>query len=205
LLSRAALIVAAGSGSRFGHETPKQYHKLQNQKSILEETISIFDTHPMIDLVAVVVAKEHPYRLNFPHTYGGKTRQESVRNGLRFLKKYNPKHILIHDGVRPFVSKDLISEVLYKLETYQAVDIGQPIIDTIKTYDGSVIPRETLYASQTPQGFHFDMILDLYEKATDHYTDDISLYLAAGGTNLAIAVGDPKNIKITFKEDLKQQ
>lgn len=201
--SRVALIVAAGTGTRFGHQLPKQYHNVQNNKSILEKAILTFKNHPMIDLVAVVIGKDHPYNLDSPYTYGGKTRQESVRNGLRFLKQYNPKYLLIHDGVRPFVSNHIISEVLSKLETYQAVDIGLPIVDTIKTYNGSVIPRDTVYASQTPQGFHFDIILDLHEKTIESYTDDISLYLAEGGKKLTILPGDPKNIKITFKEDLQ--
>lgn len=202
MLNNVALIVAAGNGMRFGDALPKQYHLLNKNRSILEETTSVFKNHPMIDLVCIVIAKTHPYNLDYLYTYGGDSRQESVRNGLRFLKKYNPKNILIHDGVRPFVSSNLISAVLSKLETYQAVDIALPIVDTVKTYNGSVIPRETLYASQTPQGFHFDIIFDLYEKVVGSYTDDISLYLEGGGNNLGIVPGDQKNIKITFKDDL---
>lgn len=202
MLNNAALIVASGSGTRFGSSTPKQYHKLKNGRSVLEETISIFKSHPLIDLICIVIAEDHPVTFDCLYTYGGKTRQESVRNGLRFLKQYNPKNVLIHDGVRPFVPADLISQVIFKLKNYEAVDVGLPIVDTIKTYDGVVIPRETLYATETPQGFHFDLISELHENSTENYTDDVSLYIASGGKNLAVVPGDSRNIKITFKSDI---
>lgn len=202
MLNNAALIVAGGNGSRFGDDIPKQYYKLENGRSILQETILAFKTHKMVDLVCVVLCEKYQSEVNCLKTYSGKTRQESVRNGLRFLKKYQPKKVLIHDGVRPFVSKNLISEVISKLQNYEAVDIGLPIVDTIKTYDGVIVPRENLYASQTPQGFHFDVISSLHERTTKHYTDDISLYLANDGKKLCVIPGEAQNIKITYKEDL---
>ena len=119
-----------------------------------------------------------------------------------FIKQYNPKYVLIHDAARPFVSSKLITQVIKSLDNHEAVDIGLPIVDTIKTYDGLIIPRDKIYATQTPQGFHFDLIHDLHERATGEYTDDISLYLASGGKDLSVVHGDPKNKKITYREDL---
>ena len=202
MLNNAALIVAGGSGSRFGSSIPKQYHKFRNGKSILQETILAFKRHPMIELVCIVLCEKYQSEVDCLKTYSGKTRQESVRNGLSFLQQYKPRRVLIHDGVRPFVSQNLISQVISKLETYEAVDVGLPIVDTIKTYDGVVMPREKLYASQTPQGFHFNIISSLHEQSTENYTDDISLYLANGGKKLCVIPGEPQNIKITYKEDL---
>ncbi len=200
--SRVALIVAGGNGTRFGSALPKQYHAIADHISILDHTVAVFQEHSQIDLVCVVVGKNHEIEPSIPYTYSGKTRQESVRNGLRFLKQYDPEYVLIHDAVRPFVSHYLISKVVNALENYEAVDVGLPIVDTIKTYDGEIIPRESIYATQTPQGFHFQTILDLHEQAIGEYTDDISLYLDSGRKNFVLVAGDRQNIKITYKEDL---
>jgi len=203
LPSNVALIVAGGSGSRFNSPTPKQYHSLPGSNlTILQSTVNIFKSHKSIDLVSVVVGRDHNVELDVPYTYGGETRQQSVRCGLNFLRQYTPKNVLIHDAVRPFVSHDLISQVLDKLQLYEAVDIGLPMVDTIKTYGGVVIPRESLYSSQTPQGFHFDLVAELYERANGQYSDDISLYLSSGRKNLSVVPGDPKNKKITYREDM---
>lgn len=199
----SALIVAGGDGTRFSDRLPKQYHHLKNGKSILEHTIEKFAEHPLIDVVAVVIGRHHLVELkDVPYIYGGRTRQESVRQGLNFLKSHRPKNVLIHDAVRPFVSKDLISQVLQKLADHEAVDIALPIIDTVKSYDGKIIPRDGIYLSQTPQGFHFDIISQIHEEAEEAHTDDVSIYLSAGRQNLGIIEGDPKNIKITHKRDL---
>lgn len=205
MLSRAALIVSGGSGSRFGSETPKQYHLTSTGKTVLEESVERFRNHKLIDTVCVVIGRDHKVELDVLHTFGGDTRQESVKNGLRFLKKINPKYVLIHDAARPFVSSALISRVVKELEHNEAVDVGLPIVDTIKTFDGLIIPRDTIYATQTPQGFHFDLILDLHENATGEHTDDVSLYLASRGKNLAIVHGEPQNIKITYRDHLIQK
>ncbi len=201
--SNVALIVAGGSGSRFNSATPKQYHSFPGSNlTILQNTINIFKTHPLIDLVSVVIGQGHNVDLDCPYSYGGSTRQESVRNGLNFLRQYNPKNVLIHDAVRPFISHEIISQVIEKLKSFEAVDIGLPIVDTVKTYSGIVIPRESIYSSQTPQGFHFDLIAELHETSTCNYSDDISLYLASGRKNLSIVAGDTRNKKITYREDI---
>jgi 2-C-methyl-D-erythritol 4-phosphate cytidylyltransferase/2-C-methyl-D-erythritol 2,4-cyclodiphosphate synthase len=199
----SALIVAGGSGTRFSDPLPKQYHLLKNGKSILENTVKTFTEHPLIDQVVVVVGQNHNVKLDGVFLcYGGQTRQESVRNGLNFLKAYRPQNVLIHDAVRPFISSELISQVIQKLNDYEAVDIALPITDTLKTYSGQTIPRDEIYMTQTPQGFHFDVICKFHEEANENYTDDVSIYLARGGKNLGIILGDPTNIKITHKRDL---
>lgn len=203
MLNNIALIVAGGSGTRFGSEIAKQYHMLSNGEVILNQTVKTFLKHSQIDLVCVVLNQESNWQMeNVIQTLGGKTRQESVRNGLEFLARYCPKNVLIHDAVRPFVSTNIISSVIEQLQHFEAVDIALPITDTIKTYDGQIVPRNQLYATQTPQGFHFDVILNLHKNADKEYTDDISLYLEFNKNSIGIVNGCPKNIKITYKEDI---
>ncbi len=211
MLNNVVLLAAAGSGSRFDDKLPKQYHKISDAQSILEFTIQQFASHKSIDMVCLVINQQHEKFLSnntTPFTYGGNTRQESIRLGLEFLHNYQPKNVLIHDVVRPFASHEIISSVISKLDEYEAVDVATPITDTIKTYDGSVIPRDTIYSTQTPQGFKFDIISELHAKAfksgKNHYTDDISLYLEGcrSGKGIGIVDGSPQNIKITYKNDL---
>ncbi len=207
MLNNAALILAAGNGSRFGDDIPKQYHLLQNGKKILDHTIEKF--RDVVDIICVVIDTQHQ---NFftdksvDYTFGGKTRQESVRLGLEFLNQHKPKNVLIHDSVRPFVSSEIISSVIRKLEKFEAVDVALPITDTIKTYAGKTIERDSIYATQTPQGFDFEVISSLHSEAfrsgRNDYTDDISLYLDSGRRNLGIVNGCQKNIKITYRSDL---
>jgi 2-C-methyl-D-erythritol 4-phosphate cytidylyltransferase/2-C-methyl-D-erythritol 2,4-cyclodiphosphate synthase len=207
LLSNAALILAAGSGSRFCNKTPKQYHKLKDGKTILEHTIEKF--RGVTDIICIVMNQEHKgfeFFSNSINVVGGKTRQESVRLGLESLQHHKPKNVLIHDGVRPFVSSEIISSVIRKLEEFEAVDVALPVTDTIKTYAGKTVDRDSIYATQTPQGFNFEVISSLHSEAfrggRNDYTDDISLYLDSGRKNLGIVTGCPKNIKITYKSDL---
>jgi 2-C-methyl-D-erythritol 4-phosphate cytidylyltransferase len=206
LLNNVALILAGGNGARFDSEVPKQYHPLKAGKTILEHTIEKFQG--FVDTICVVVDSQHKEVFSDKiHTVGGKTRQESVRLGLEFLNQYKPKNVLIHDGVRPFVSSEIIAAVIRKLEEFDAVDVALPITDTIKTYDGNIIDRNAIYATQTPQGFNFKIISELHREAfrnrKNDYTDDISLYLDSGRKNLGIVTGCPKNIKITYKSDLQ--
>ena len=209
MLNNVVLLAAGGNGSRFGTRLPKQYHKMPDGKSILECTIERFTSHQLIDMVCLITNPQHeefPLNQSITYTYGGDTRQESIRLGLEFLQQYKPKNVLIHDAVRPFVSHEIISSVISKLYKYEAVDVAIPVTDTIKTYDGNTVPRNSIYATQTPQGFKFDIINKLHAEAfksgRNNYTDDISLYLESCRKDIGIVDGCPQNIKITYKNDL---
>jgi 2-C-methyl-D-erythritol 4-phosphate cytidylyltransferase/2-C-methyl-D-erythritol 2,4-cyclodiphosphate synthase len=173
-------------------------------KTIVQQTIDTFLSHPKIGIVCVVAQHSLERTNKLIYAFGAQNRQESVRLGLDRLSDFSPEKVLIHDGVRPFVSHKLISSVISKLDAHEAVDVAIPVTDTIKTYDGIVLPRDGIYASQTPQGFDFNLILDLHEQFKEFdYTDDVSIYLAGGGKNLGIVPGSPDNIKITYKSDIK--
>lgn len=211
-----ALITTSGRGTRLGMEgLPKQYLPLAGA-SILRHSILAFLNHPKIDDVICVI---HPDDFTLYEeavigldllnpVFGGKTRQESVHNGLTALREYNPAKILIHDAVRPFVSKQIISGVLEKLETHQAVIPAIAVEDTIKKYsDGKIewtLERQDLWRAQTPQGFIYEDILNAHSAFKDlNFTDDAALNEYAG-IPVAIIPGSQNNFKITTKEDYER-
>ncbi len=213
----AAIIVAAGRGERAGQSGgPKQYRML-NGKSILERTISAFTGHNGVDLVKVVIHRDdlklynlltskHP-KLAAP-CFGGETRQASVLCGLRAIAEQSSGKVLIHDAARPFVSASLIDNVIDSTTSQSGALPVMPLSDTIKmASDGMVVetvPREGLYAAQTPQGFEYSAILSAHEKAAlqsdETFTDDASI---AEWANIPIKIvdGDVGNKKLTVPED----
>lgn len=220
-INNIALIVAGGSGARLGAEIPKQYIEITG-KSILQRTIEAFQSHPEIDLIQVVIAKEHQEFLKqgflktlsennklLPVTFGGENRQESVRFGLEAIKKYNPKNVLIHDSVRPFVSHNLLSEIIKKLESqgFKCAIPALKITDSVKEINENIIkrslPRENLVTVQTPQGFDFELIYDLHNKFQGKNCTDDSALAELAQQNIAIVEGEKSNYKITTIEDLK--
>ena len=140
------------------------------------------------------------------HTYGGNTRQKSVFYGLKFIKKFKPINVLIHDANRPFTDTKLISEILNKLKKFKAVVPRVKIQDTIKKVENNKITplnRDKIFALQTPQGFRFKDLLDKHSTDSNkNFTDDSSLF---DDTSKIITYinGSNENIKITNKSDLK--
>lgn len=214
-MNNFAIIVAAGTSTRFGKPTPKQYCFL-NGKMILDYSLESFIANGKIDKIQVVIAEDcltlyqqskfcnHP--LILPVVYGGTRRQDSVFNGLQAIQKLNPMNVLIHDAARPFVSQFIINDVIEALKNYEAVDIALSITDTLKSKkDFTLINRDETYATQTPQGFSYPHILDAYKNFSNqetHFTDDITIALQA---NLKIVTlpGERKNFKITTWEDME--
>lgn len=213
-----ALITASGRGSRLnnGEGIPKQYLKIANMP-ILRYTILTFLNNPNIDDIICVI---HPDDIDFYQeavlgldildpVYGGQTRQESTLNGLNFLEEQNkPDLILIHDAVRPFVSKKIIDGIIDKLQTHPAVIPAVAVEDTIKKIsDGKIqwtLERENLWRAQTPQGFVFDDILNAHKSFKDlTFTDDASINEYAG-IPVAIVPGSQNNFKITTQEDYER-
>lgn len=219
--STAALIVAGGTGQRFQSHLPKQYHLLAG-KPVLYHTIHAFLTHPRIDWVQCVI---HPAHRDYyaaaiadlelpPPLFGGETRQDSVRQGLMgltssLLPPQNPDFVLIHDAARPLVDPALIDRVISALNEAEAVIPALPVVDTLKSgkIGGTAlktVPRDALCRAQTPQGFHFQRILELHQRhAGQNYTDDSALCEAAGIHPLLVE-GNERNMKITTEADLNQ-
>ncbi|KAB2917928.1 MAG: bifunctional 2-C-methyl-D-erythritol 4-phosphate cytidylyltransferase/2-C-methyl-D-erythritol 2,4-cyclodiphosphate synthase [Hyphomicrobiaceae bacterium] len=215
----AALIVAAGRGSRACGPLPKQYARIGGLP-VLARAMAAFADHPGIDLIQVVIGggdatlyksatASASAKLLAP-VEGGATRQASVRNGLRALRTHQPGRVLIHDGARPFVSADIIDRVLAALSDAPAAIAAVPLADTVKKEGpdrrvAATLERAGLWRAQTPQGFGFADILAAHEAAyaAGHVdmTDDAAVAEWAG-LPVALVAGSEANRKLTTAEDL---
>ncbi len=213
----AVIIVAAGRGARAGEKNrPKQYRLLDGQ-SVLDRTISAFADHPAIDLIQVVIHADDvalydentaPHTKLQPPCTGGETRQASVLAGLVAMRGRNTNKVIIHDAARPFVSAPLISRVLNHCSKENGALPVLPVTDTIKEgKDGRIvktIPRDHLFAAQTPQGFAYAAILKAHQKAAKHdahsFTDDAAIAEWAG-IPMNLIEGDAANRKLTYEKD----
>ncbi len=211
-----ALIMAGGRGSRMGAGKAKQSLKLSGKK-IFRITAERFDSFKCIEGIVFVGRKEDisEYKkdlkgLNkiFEIVEGGKTRQESVANGLAALGKYSPDIVTIHDAVRPFVEEHYVEKSIKAARKFGAAVVVSECNDTIGVIkDGfleNVPERSKLRNLQTPQTFRYEMLLKAHNniKRTDKtFTDDTG---AAIGIGLKIKVieGSSGNIKITSPQDI---
>ncbi len=217
----AVIIVAAGRGERAGQsQGPKQYRSL-GPKPMLWHTVIAFRQNGNVGHIQIVI---HPddddlYKdcaLNsdklLPPVNGGATRQDSVAAGLDAIDSLSPDNVLIHDAARPMVSSDLIDRVIEGLATNPAVLPAVAIADTLKRGNSDqevveTIPRENLFAAQTPQGFHYRPLLAAHRKAQSvdlhNFTDDSALAEWAGMT-VQLVDGSTDNTKITTVDDLRK-
>ncbi len=210
------IIVAAGKGRRIKSKIPKPFIILKN-KPLLFYTLRVFQDHPLIKKIILVVEKEnikkaqalvkkYRFRKVKEIVVGGRERKDSVINGLHLIDK-ETKFILIHDGVRPFIRKELISEVIRNLKKYRAVIPGFPVQDTLKYINSKnivkkTLKRENLYHIQTPQGFRRDILPLLIrgiKKSKSVYDESM---LIEKRIKVKLISGHPLNIKITTPYDL---
>ena len=207
-----AIILACGQSKRLKSKSPKQYIEFF-EDIILNHTIKIFLKNNEIDHILLVLNKKHKKFFNkiiqdkkISYTYGGDSRQKSVFYGLKYIKRFKPTNVLIHDANRPFTNTKLISEILKKLRKFKAVIPRIKIQDTIKKVENNKIThlnRDKIFALQTPQGFKFKELLKKHINANgENFTDDSSLFDDTGKI-IAYIYGNNENIKITDKSDLK--
>lgn len=205
-----ALIAAAGQGKRMGAGENKIFLPI-NAKPIIVATCEAFLKNKNIDAVAVICSQNDKSRLSkmlgekVTLIVGGKTRGESVFNGLAWAKGKFDK-VLIHDGARPFIEQETIDNVIASISDNIGAVAGIKAIDTIKqcscdAFVESTPNRETLWQAQTPQGFITDQIFNAYQKAGFDLTDDAAVFEKCGG-KIKMVLSSPKNKKITTKEDL---
>jgi 2-C-methyl-D-erythritol 4-phosphate cytidylyltransferase / 2-C-methyl-D-erythritol 2,4-cyclodiphosphate synthase len=213
MTATCALIVAAGRGTRFGGDLPKQYLPLGGA-TVLRHAVNASAAHPRIAGVLVAIRPEDRALFDravaglsvLPPVPGGAERQDSVRFGLEALAEHKPERVLIHDGARPFPDAALIGRVIDGLDRAPAAIPALPLGDTIKRVeDGRIrgtIDRSQLWRAQTPQGFHFDAILAAHRQMAGHVlTDDAAVAEAAGLMPLIVA-GSEENLKVTTADDL---
>lgn len=220
-----ALIIAGGVGSRMHQEIPKQFINVYD-KPVIVYTMEAFQRHPMVDAIEVVCLDGwhdilRAYAKQFEITKlkwvisGGKTGQESIRNGVYFLEdKCSPEDIVIvHDGIRPLVDDTVLSDVIIKCKQYGNAVTAMPYNEQIFVADDEIstvkyIPRETLRRVSTPQAYQYGLLDEKYHEAFEKeigiygssYTNTMMVEL---GVRLYFAAGSDKNIKLTTTDDLE--
>jgi 2-C-methyl-D-erythritol 4-phosphate cytidylyltransferase len=209
----SAIIVAAGEGRRFG--AAKQYAPLKG-RTVLDWCLEKFDKHEEVDKIILVLGTDRSgqeyldrYKKIVAIARGGKERQDSVYSGLSSVDNQETKIVLVHDGVRPLVGMGLISRVIKTTQKKGAVVPVLPVEDTLKWVEGHKVirteDRKRLFRSQTPQGFSCSLLREAFVRARrDNFdgTDEATL-VERMGQDVFVVAGDPKNIKITTKEDLR--
>ncbi len=181
MVTTAAVIVAAGRGTRVesGSGVPKQYLPLGGAP-VLAYSLRALTSHPRVDTAVVVYNPEDaafyqsaasPFeaRLRAP-VPGGATRQASVLAGLEALGPAPPDRVLIHDAARPFLTADLVDDLVAALDTHAGAIAAEPVSDTLKqaAADGTIsrtVDRAGLWRAQTPQAFRYDVILEAHRRA----------------------------------------
>lgn len=207
-----ALIVAGGKGERMGaiSDLPKQYMRLGG-KTVLRHSIETYLGCEGIRELKVVIHPDHTdlYEKSVqglslpPPIYGGEERNISVINGLKSFYDISDETIVaIHDAARPFTQSPQIIDVVRKAEKSGAATLATPVVDTLKHESGDYIDRSGLWAIQTPQAFHYGLILQAHEAAAPgkRYTDDSSI-VADFGISTQFVPGPRSNFKITTQDD----
>ena len=217
-MTTVAVIVAGGQGTRIEGKLPKQFLNL-GDRPILAHCVQRFESCEMVDRIVLVVPEDYlgycseaivdkyDFKKVKKIVCGGKERQDSVHLGLKACPK-STRVVAIHDGVRPFVSPQKISESIGLCEEKKAVILAVPAKDTVKRVEGdsvvTTLDRKKLWLVQTPQVFEYSLILDAYEKAIEDEfagTDDAML-VERLGHQVTVVEGEYQNMKITTAEDL---
>ncbi len=203
-----AIIPAGGTSSRFGSKN-KLLEKI-NGKEVIKYTVDAFETSNVDEIIicaniTIIDELKEIFKnsMKVKIIEGGKTRQESVFNG---LKAGVCDYVLIHDGARPVISTDIINSAIDMVKDKKALTAATKTIDTIKeVQDGKIIrtiDRSKLYNTQTPQAFQYDLIKDAHIRLSgQNFTDDAGMLEKLGQT-VYILNGSYKNIKITTQNDI---
>lgn len=214
-----AVVVSAGASRRMGSKTNKTLLSAGG-KPVIIRALKAFENCTSVDDIILVVRKKETGKFRrILNKYGlkkmrdivggGKRRRDSVFNGLKRCGS-RTEIVLIHDGARPFISREIIEESILSARKYGSGITAVPVIDTVKEADGNMIvkrtlPRKTLWAMQTPQTFKYKAIMDAYKKIENtnrDFTDDAEV-LEDSGKKVKLIMGDYGNIKITTQFDLK--
>ncbi len=214
----AAIIAAAGSGKRFGVGKRKQFQPLGG-KPVIVHTIERFEESPSVGEIILVasedsigycheeIVKKFRFKKVTKIIPGGEERQHSVKRGFSSISK-ETDIVIVHDGVRPFVTVDLIERVINEVLISDGAIVAIPVKDTIKKSSDGYIqktrPRESLWLAQTPQAFRYNILKRAYEMSeADGFlgTDESSL-VERLGIQVKLVRGNQMNVKITTEEDL---
>lgn len=200
----AGMILAGGTGNRFGGDIPKQYCKLAG-KPVIEYSIEAMQACGKIDMILVICGAIYKERLEakYPVTCieGGMTRNESLHNGICFLAEKIPKceTLLIQEAARPFLRAEIAADYIDKLKDYDAVITAQKITDSLGSNREWIVDREDFFLVQAPEAFRFELLQEHFDPASritatyQQLPSDSTIYY-----NFSF----PNNLKITYQQDL---
>lgn len=221
-MTNIGLIIAGGVGARMQQAVPKQFMTVFD-KPVIAYTMEKFENHPSIDVIAVVCLEGWENILeSYAKQYGitklkhiipaGKVGQESIKNGIFELEKHYSSDdlVLIHDAIRPNLSKDIISECIAITQRFGNAIVCVPCQEAmLETKDGILsdraYPRENLKRTQTPQGFKLGVIINAHKKAGElNITNSVAscTLMTEVGEKVYFSSGSEKNIKITTQDDI---
>lgn len=221
ILDTAFLIAAGGSSSRFGSENklfamldgkPVFTHCIRTASSLLPDNRIVMAVPKTLETQFRNLAEQHLPGITIRFVHGGKTRTESVFNALKELDSKLIKIVAVHDAARPFLTPGLLLRSVESARKHSGAVVCRKICDTVKSADDSgtiiqTVPREKLWAAQTPQTFSFSALLSAYRKAMEsgaELTDDSSVMEQFGGIRPVIVENNSStNLKITYPEDLE--
>jgi 2-C-methyl-D-erythritol 4-phosphate cytidylyltransferase len=211
----SVIIPAGGQGLRMGAKVPKQFIELKG-KPIIHYTIAVFEALDWVNEIILCVPqaevsqvqKEMANRAKVKVEVGGEKRQDSVYNGLKAVNK-SSGYVAVHDGVRPFITEEIIKTVFEAAKQFGAAVAAIPVNDTLKRADGEGllqenVDRENLWRMQTPQIFKLELLLEAMKKAQSEsfYGTDEGSLIQFIGKPVKFILGSEFNIKITRPEDL---
>ena len=221
MATASAVIVAGGSGSRFGSETPKQFFSLAG-RPLLAHTLARFESCSAVSRIVLVLPRadfQSAHRLMEPYAGakpteivpGGDSRQQSVKEGLSCLDPRPDDLVAVHDGARPFADPELIERVIDASAQYGGAIAAIPVVETLKEVSTAMaiertVDRERYYRAQTPQCFRYALLAEAFESAKkDGFvgTDEAALVERLGAT-IHVVVGSERNIKVTTPEDMER-
>lgn len=209
----ASILVAAGAGTRFGGDTPKQFRRLAGRAVVRHAAEALWGDmqaagatllQPVGERAAIEAALAGLPVL--PVVAGGATRDASVRAGLEALEPLAPDRVLVHDAARPVIPPGTIAALLAALEHAEGAIPAVPVADTLKRVEGgrsvATVPREGLFRAQTPQAFRFGPLLAAHRQAIGPPATDDASRLEAQDMAVAVVAGSEDNVKLTLAEDL---
>ena len=218
-----ALIKAGGIGSRMNAGIPKQFVCV-NDKPIIIYTLEAFEKHPGIDAIIVVcvdgwheVLRSYARRFNIKKlksiVNGGSTSLRSIKEGVKEIKKHYSSEdtVVVHDGNRPLVSQDIISDVLAKSKLHGSAVAAIPCTDEVMMTDAihmeseKFLDRKMLYRIQTPDAYKFQLLLELFDYASEEQLETLgatNTLMIALGKRVYFSQGSELNIRLTTQEDI---
>jgi 2-C-methyl-D-erythritol 4-phosphate cytidylyltransferase/2-C-methyl-D-erythritol 2,4-cyclodiphosphate synthase len=203
----AAILVAAGAGTRFGGATPKQLLLLHGKPVLRHAAEALLDHIDLLQPVgdAALIGQALAGIPHLPIVPGGAERQDSVRAGLEALQPHAPDIVLVHDAARPIIPPGTVEAVLAALNNHAGAIPALAVSDTLKrAADNRItetVPRTNLFRAQTPQGFRYPVLLRLHQAAAAAAATDDAALLEAAGLQVALVPGAEQNIKLTLPAD----